>query len=297
MKFSGILIIFILPLYGIGQNFQEMMSDCFHNSDTICQRTTLTSWEKVKPNDPELFVGYFNYHFLKSMSEVVTLSTDMPEADALEIKDSTDRAVGFISSGIRYDSKEIKLAFDKINTGIDKFPDRLDMRFGKIYVLGQIKKWDQFTEAVIKTVNYSVTNNNQWMWNNNEKRDDGKELFLTSLQDYQLDLYDQNDDDLLPSMRKIANAILAHYPEHIESLSNLAITHMAVGEFEKGLVSLLKAEKVNPKDHIVLLNIAHCYKSVNKGKKAIEYYKKAIPHSDEETVKFAEKQITILNEK
>ncbi len=77
-------------------------------------------------------------------------------------------------------------------------------------------------------------------------------------------------------MREIANKVLEFYPNHIESLSNLSITYLLTGEFDKGIESLLKAEKINPKDYIVLGNIAQGYKMKGNKKKAVEYYKKAV---------------------
>ena len=48
-------------------------------------------------------------------------------------------------------------------------------------------------------------------------------------------------------MRKIANKVLEIYPNHIESLSNLSITYLLTGEYDKGIEPLLQAEKINPK--------------------------------------------------
>jgi tetratricopeptide (TPR) repeat protein len=168
------------------------------------------------------------------------------------------------------------------------------MRFGKIYVLGQIADWDKFTSEIIKTVNYSSTNDNKWTWTNNEKQEEGKEFFLTSLQDYQVQLYDTQDNNLLVYMRNIANEILKYYPNNIESLSNLSVTYLLTGEYDKGIEPLLKAEKLNPKDYIVLANIAQGYKLKGDKKKAIEYYEKTAENGDESVKEFAFEQIKDL---
>ena len=168
------------------------------------------------------------------------------------------------------------------------------MRFGKIYVLGQIKDWHSFTKEIIKTVDYSAVNDNQWTWTNNEKQKDSKDFFLSSLQDYQVQLYNTGDDDLFENMREIANSILKYYPNHIESLSNLSVTYLLSGEYDKGLEPLLKAERINPEDYIVLSNIAQGYKLKGDKNKAIEYYKKTIEYGDEQAKAFARQQIEEL---
>jgi len=84
-------------------------------------------------------------------------------------------------------------------------------------------------------------------------------MFFLSIQSYQLRLYNTGNDDLLENMREIANEVLKHYPNHIPSLSNISISYLVTGKFDKGIETLLKAEKINPKDFIVLSNIAHGY--------------------------------------
>ncbi len=295
-KTIGFILLVALPLCSFGQDFFIEFKECFQTADTVCQLEVLNKWEKATPNDAELFTSFFQYHFSKSKMEVVVLSQDIPAGESLELRDSTNDIAGFMGSQIMFEPKEVSLGIEKINVGIEKFPDRLDMRFGKTYVLGQVENWEEFTKEIIKAVNYSAINNNNWTWTNNEKSEDGKKMFLTALQDYQLNLYDQNKDDLLLNMREIANSVLTHYPNHIESLSNLSITYLLLGKFDEALVPLLKAEKINGEDHVVLLNIAYCYRSSGKLEQALAYYQKAVQHGDEASAKFAQEQIVLTKE-
>jgi tetratricopeptide (TPR) repeat protein len=129
---------------------------------------------------------------------------------------------------------------------------------------------------------------------NNEKKETGKDFFLSSLQDYQLQLYNTGNDDLLVNMRKIANEILKYYPNHIESLSNLAITYLLTQQYDNAIKPLLKAEKINPKDYIVLSNLAHAYKLKGDKEKTIEYYEKTIEYGDEQAKQYAKQQLKEL---
>jgi len=56
----------------------------------------------------------------------------------------------------------------------------------------------------------------------------------------------------------------------------------------------LKAEKNNPKDAIVLGNIAQGYKLKGNITTAIEYYEKVIKYGDESSIAFARQQIEAL---
>lgn len=293
-KIIGLLITGFIFNFGIAQNYQDEFQKYTQENDTINQLKVLIDWEKSNPKDPELYTSYFNYHFLKSRQEMIALTTEEPKGEGFELKDSLNQTAGYLGSEIYFDKTELQKGIDKINKGIELFPNRLDMRFGKTYVYGQIKNWREFTNTIIETVEYSSINNNKWTWTNNETKENGKDFFLSSLQDYQVQLYNTGNDDLLVNMREIANEILKYYPNHIESLSNLSVTYLLTGEYDKGIEYLLKAEKINPQDYIVLLNIAQGYKLRGDKKNAIEYFEKTIKYGDERAKTVARQQIDEL---
>ncbi|RUT72862.1 tetratricopeptide repeat protein [Ancylomarina longa] len=295
-KISLILLILIIGTNVYSQNYFENFKKYQASGDTLRQKELLEKWKQEKPNDSELYTSLFNYYFQKSRNEVLILASGTPPRGQkyLELKDSTNQVAGFISSKIDYEKSNLKLAFESIDKGIKLYPNRLDMRFGKIYVLGQIKDWRNFTNEIIVTVDYSSKNNNEWTWTLNEKRKDGKDFFLGSLQDYQMQLYNTMDDELLHNMREIAQAVLKYYPNHIESLSNSSITFLVEKKYEKALVPLKKAEEINPKDFIVLNNIAYCYKEMNDKDLAIEYYEKVVKYGDKRAIEQAKNEIEKL---
>lgn len=286
------LLLFSASIFG--QDYKSDFDIYCQEGDTTKQLETLKSWESKDPKNPELFTSYFNYYFLKSKQEVLSMTTEEPEGESLSFQDSTGKTAGYIGSSIYFNPETFNKGIDKIDEGIKLYPNRLDMRFGKIYVLGQAKNWQGFTDEILKAIQYSNTNNNKWTWTNDVKKENGKEFFLTSLQDYQLTLYNTGNDDLLTNMRTIAQEILKFYPNHIESLSNLSITYLLTGEYDKGIEPLLKAEKIDPKDAIVLGNIAQGYKLKGDKETAIEYYEKVIKYGDERSIAYAKQQIQEL---
>ena len=293
-RILGTLIAILISQIGFSQDYQSEFQKYCQTNDTINQLKVLTKWKSENPNDAELYTSYFNYHFMKSRQEILVMSTNEPNGENLVLKDSLNQTAGFLGSEIHYDQTEFNKGLNIIDKGIELYPDRLDMRFGKIYTLGEVSNWKKFTSEIIKTIQYSSTNNNNWTWSNNEKRDGGKDNFLLDMQDYQLQLYNTGNDELLKNMREIATEILNYYPKHIPSLSNISITYLLTGEFDKGIKTLLKAEIIDPKNYIVLSNIARGYKLKGDKKKAIEYYEKTIQFGDEGAKKFAKQQIEEL---
>ena len=294
-KIIGLFAVLLITNPVISQNYYKEFKKYLNDGDTVNQLETLIKWKIADSTDPELFTCYFNYYFQRAKKETVTLTKERPDGGAFEMKDSLGQVSGYIGSHFYIDLYEIQKGLDIIERGIEMYPDRLDMRFGKIYVYGQIRDWENFTREIIEAVKRSGMNDNQWLWAENEKQQNGKEYFLTSLQDYQVQLYETGSDALLANMQAIANEILSYYPDDIMSLSNLSVTYLLTDEYDKALECLLRAEKLNPKDYIVLANIAHAYKLKGDKQKAIEYYEKTIQYGDEEAAADAKRQIEDLN--
>ena len=272
----------------------EAFSKLISEKDTAGQKLLLEKWEKEDGDDAELFVAYFNYYVVKSKNNMVTLGHDPKGKDALQIMDqdtNQTEPVGYLYDHTFYDPELVNEGFAWINRGIAKHPDRLDMRFGKIYMLGTLEDYVSFTEEIIKTLDYSTLNQNEWIWSENEPLEDPKEFMLGSIQSYQVQLYVTEDEELLNNMQAIAETVLKYYPDHIESLSNLSIVYMIREEYDKAVESLLKAEELNPKDTIILSNAAHAYRLLGDTANAIKYYEKTIEYGDENAKNFAQGQI------
>lgn len=283
-----------------GQTFKQQFNEFVSKKDTLGQQQLLDKWEKSDSNDPELYIAYFNYFVKKSVKEVVTLGQNPEGNDVLQIMDkdsSKKEPVAYLYGDTYYDQNILKKGFDYIDKGLSKYPNRLDMRFGKIYLLGQIENYEKFTAEIINTIDYSHVNKNKWTWADNKPLGDPENFMLSSIQDYQLQLYNTENDNLIANMKRIAEAVLKYYPEHIESLSNISIVFMLQKQYDKALDTLLKAEKLNPKDCIVLNNIAQTYKLKGDTINAIKYYKLTIQYGDDKAKNYANGQIEELLKK
>jgi tetratricopeptide (TPR) repeat protein len=298
MKYiSNIFALVLLVNFCSAQDYNAEFVTYFNKGDTAKQKEILILWEQRDNKNPELFTSYFNYFFAKSKKEMLTLTKDEPQGKGLSFMDDTGKTAGYIGSQITYNQKYFKKAIDKIDEGIKLYPDRLDMRFGKIHVLGLAEEWSSYTDEIIKTIQYSTRNNNHWTWTNNVEKDNGGDFLFSSLQDYQVRLYNTGDDSLLGYMQLIANEILKIIPNHVESLSNLAITYMLTEKYDEAIEVLLRAEELAPNDAIVLGNVAQGYKLKGDNAKAVEYYEKVTKIGDPDAVEYAKQQIKELRMK
>lgn len=275
---------FILAsLLTFGQGFDKQFKDLAAKNDTSGQAKVLNAWAAASPKDPELFFAQFNYYVRQSMAEVVSIDRNQQGDTSFVLTDTgTGKPVAFLNASVKYKSGVLQKGFDCINQGIALHPKRLDMRFGKIYMLGQAENYVEFVKEIVTTVDYSNAINNTWLWKEGKLLEDPKQFFLGSLQDYITVIYNTENDSLLPFMRQISEAVVKYYPDHVESLSNIALTYLIAGDYDKGLPYLLNAEKVAPKDIIVLNNIAETYKRKGDKSNAKIYYEKIIKHGSQE---------------
>lgn len=290
------LLLTLLPLMVSAQTLEEFNA-LAKKKDTLAQQALLKKWEKAGANDPDFYVAAFNYHVSHGRKEVIAMKTGTPEGDALVLKDSLGNIAGYMGSSIGYDQRDVEKAIAYIDKGIAKFPDRLDLRFGKTHLLGEYKDWQGFTNTILAAIDQSDKNKNKWFWTGGKPLENAKETMLGSLQSYVMLLYNTNDDSLLPYMAQIAAKVLTYYPDNVESLSNLSIVYMLQNQPDKALVPLLKAEKIDPSDMIVQGNIAHCYKLKGDTANALKHYENMVKNGDSDSKAFAAEQISNLKKK
>jgi len=279
-----------------GQTNYEKFKQLYKDHDTAKIKALLATWENADPDDPELYTAAFNFYFQNSQQETISIDQQQHSKEGFQLTDSTGAVAGFMGSSVYYNREELDKGFKYINKGIEKFPNRLDIRFGKSYALGEVEDYENFTTEIISAVEYSVSIKNDWLWTENKKLDDAQNFMLSAIQEYLKQLYDTGDDSLLENMKRIGDVTLRYYPNSIEILSTTAVAYMLTKNYDKAITYLLQAEKLNPEDHIVLNNIAHGYKLKGDKQNAIKYYKLAEKYGDEETKSLARKGLEELQQ-
>jgi tetratricopeptide (TPR) repeat protein len=291
------LAIISLAPFVSGQSYQQKFGKLFEQKDTLNCRRLLKEWEDANPNDPALYTSAINFYFFTSKQPEILLSKERTGKSSLSFEDSTGKTAGYLNSNPEYRSDQLALGFKYIDRGIEKFPARLDMRFGKCYVLEQVADYEDFTSELIKTIRYSVAIKNDWLWSGNKKLDHGEHFMLETVQTYLKELYDTQNDSLLDNIKRIGGIAIGYYPNNVEILSTTAVANMLTGNYDTAIVYLKQAEKINPKDFIVLNNLAHGYKLMGDKVNAIKYYELTEKYGDDEAKEQARKIIKELNNK
>ena len=230
----------------MAQSWSDTFYDALNDDNLALQRKTLAEWQQAMPDDIDLYIARFNYHIGQATNTSSTIAADS--------------AVLVIDQAIRL------------------FPDRLDLRFGKTYFLGQIKRWQSFADEIIQTLDHSDRINHRWQFPN--LSGGGRELMLEGIQDYLYTLADEinntekltaDDTAIVLHMRHIAHRAAQLFPSDITILKYLAYTHIALADYDNALRHLLRAEKIDPNDPDVLDRLVLVYTKLKNKKLAAQY--------------------------
>ena len=248
-------LLLLLPMaFGAAaQSYSDSFYDALNSDNLVMQRQVLAEWQQASPDDIDLYIARFNYHMGQ------TLNNSSPTA--------ADSTVLVIDQAIRL------------------FPDRLDLRFGKIYFLGEIKRWASFADEIISTLDRSELINHRWQFPNFDQG--GRILIVEGVQDYLYTLFssgqpaeDGTDQaaattapapDALPQIRRIAHRAAQLFPSEPAFFSALAYTYITEADYQTALHHLKRAEQLAPNDPAVLQQLVDVYTRMKDKKSAAQY--------------------------
>ena len=271
--FTLVLATLATTLLNAQQNWFDKYKKLLNSNDTVALKKCIMQWEKAYPESPDVIAAWYNYYIKRAMNNVLQLSTVQP-ADGkqyMELQnDTTKQTAGYLYEQTIYNPELMKQAFAKIDEGIQKFPDRLDLPFGKVHILLQQEEYDTALKELEKVIERLKTNHNQWLWTQNKPLDNPKEFFIDTMQDYFRQLIGTPDNQLAYQLNE---AMLTLYPEDIRLRSNKASLLAISGKYFEALPLFASIHKDAPEDDIVTCNLAYCYEKTGDKKTAIVYYR------------------------
>ena len=233
------------------QSYSDAFGEAFNRDDISAQREALTLWQQEAPNDVNLYIARYNFYANMAMREA-------PDKVVEALADS-----GLVA----------------IDEGIAQYPDRLDLRFGKIYFLGELGRWDSFVDELSSTLDHSVQIDHRWDYPN--VPDDMMEDFLMEgLSDHMVEMYMKITDtarlaaaDSLMARRiqKVAKRAVQLFPSHFPSTYMLALSHLLLNENDKAYKYLRRAEGIDNTNVYLLQTLVKVCRLIGKAAQATEY--------------------------
>lgn len=280
-RFILIMLFLFTMESAFGQSaYYEKYQNLAHSGDTVGLAKLIPEWEKAEGSTGDVYAAWFNYYLLTDMSDCLSLTVSKPNGESIAFQDSTGKVAGYIGGQTTFGSRGMQLGLKKLDEGIAKYPDRVDLAFGKVHLLLNQYFFKDAVKELHRVLDRSLVNKNEWKWTHDESpANDGEgQLFLRScMQDYFTQLYEQRQDSL--AMVFVDDVIL-HYPKSVYFLNNKAALYAQNGKTKEALDMFLKIHELDPSDDLVTLNIGLLYRGIDK-KKAKSYLEKLVKSSDE----------------
>lgn len=281
---------FFYSIIAMGQsNYYATFKELLDKKDTASLRNFIPKWEKEQGVSGDTYAAWLNLLVLESMTTGLQVTADTMATEGFLLSDSTGNKVGAITGYTDYNSKKMAIAYRKIEEGIGKFPDRLDLWFGKTYVHLLQNEYDNAVKTLEKALDRSQLNHNKWLWTSDKSTpEEPNAFFFNCLQDYFRQLYEAQEDSF--AMDLIEHT-LKYYPDNIYFLNDKGALLAASNKQKEALDVFLKINKLNPSDEIVISNIAYIYKQLGNKKEAKAYYKQLLKSTDDELKELAKKEL------
>lgn len=278
-----ILTLILAGLLGLGawgqQSDYAKFQTLLTQKDTAALRKFIPKWEQSAGQSGDTYAAWCNLLLMEARKEILQLSADTTAHEGLILMDSTGNKAGSITDLVCYDAEKMQKLYQKFDEGLAKYPDRLDLWFGKVHVQLLDNHPNGAVETLQKAIDRSVVNHQKWLWTNDKSTPSAPEdFFFSTLQDYFRQLYDAKEDT---TNMAFVNHVLKNYPKNTYFLNDKAALLAVKGEKQEALKVLLQLHQLAPHDDIVIANIATLSKETGNKKQATEFYKKLLKSENE----------------
>ncbi len=299
MKKLTLAVIFVAGiLFSAYADFKTTYESLLGASKLTELEQHLALWESAEPRNPEMFIAYFNYYLRKGMHDGISIDTYLKDPkNQLAVTDpDTHEIVGYINDGTWYEKEDLERALDYLSRGLAITPNRLDMHFGQIHILGQVGEYSRQADKIIEALRVSRAISNKWLWSNNETipDEDGEDFLLSNINDYYGLWFRVKNAESFTAAERVSKYQVELYPQNIYGYNILGVINGMQGRLDEALSYYLQAEKINNADVVVLNNIAYCYEQKKDTVNARLYYQKMEQYGNDEVKSYAARKLTQL---
>lgn len=292
------LSLVVLSVMSIAQTREELydrFNDSISKRDSTAIALLIKDWEKLYPDDAELYSVRANYYYQGAVQELIVMSDTAPTDGRpyYEVLDSVG-VRSYMYPETIIDSLKLDSAKKVLAEGIRKNPDRIDLRLGKVAMHLSAKENVAAVMDIQSALVRSLKNNNKWTGTLDKAvESDGVSYLRDCIQDYLAQLLDAGD---LASAEKISDICIKCYPEDAVFLTNKGVVRSYTGDQKAALEWFLKAREVSPGDMLITYNIASMYLRQGDEKKALVYFRIVAEGDDEQFAEIARTAIQELTE-
>ena len=232
----------------------------------------LNEWREKRPNDPDAWITGANYYFNQRQ---VMISRKKPQKGDFSLTDKTGKQDGSIS--FESDEAATKRAADLLQQATTKFPDRLDIWCGLAFVYQESGDFDSEFSTLQRMVSYARDHLAQLRWLNGENLPEPADHFIPrKLHSYGMYYEKKENPEDDKRFLKIATFAAEQFPGHPYAFNDVALYYSIAGDNAKTREWLEKANRINPKDTLVLMNLGQICSKLGDNRDARKWYQEVL---------------------
>ena len=232
----------------------------------------LNEWREKRPNDPDAWITSANYYFNQRQ---VMISRKKPQKGDFSLTDKTGKQAGSIS--FESDEAATKRAADLLQQATTKFPDRLDIWCGLAFVYQESGDFDSEFSTLQRMVSYARDHLAQLRWLNGENLPEPADHFIPGkLHSYGMYYEKKENPEDDKRFLKIATFAAEQFPGHPYAFNDVALYYSIAGDNAKTREWLEKANRINPKDTLVLMNLGQICSKLGDDRDARKWYQEVL---------------------
>jgi tetratricopeptide (TPR) repeat protein len=233
----------------------------------------LKEWREKSPNDPDAWITSANYYFGQRQT---IISTKKPgKGDFALTNKKTGKTAGSIS--FEPDKGTAKRAVELLQEATKKFPDRLDIWCGLAFIQQENGDFDSELATLKSMVAYAHDHPAQLQWLKGEKLSDPPDQFLAKkLHSYGLYYEKKENPEDDQRFFKIATLATERFPTLPYGFNDVAMFYSIGGDQAKTREWLEKANRVAPKDTLVLMNLGRICSQLGDNPAARKWYEEVV---------------------
>lgn len=229
--------------------------------------TIINKWEAAEPDNPELCLAKFNFHYLKSQSTgVVTKDSKkyLGMDPVLTLKDSLDNDVHYFQV-VEYDDEHFAEAIRAIDKAISLNDLEMRYRLSKVTALLSYEKEspDMAAAELLSLIEtYTSSKSRPWTLDSAEMQED---VFLQAVGEYCYSFFNTATPSSYNYFHQISVRMNKLYPKEVTFIDNQGAYWQAVEKNNKKAMKFYKKSlKIDPEDYVALRNIRIIQSSQSK---------------------------------
>ena len=268
-----VVLLFALSSRANGEDYAGRYKQLQDQHADAQMEPLLNEWREKAPNDPEAWIASANYYFNQRQ---VMLSTKPPGKGDFKLTDKkTGKQAGSIS--FEQDKGNIKRAADLLQEATTKFPDRLDIWCGLAFIYQESGDFENELSILKKMVAYAREHPTELKWLRGEPLNEQADKFvaakLHSYGAYYEEKETPEDDKRFLQIAMFGTEQFSNLPY---AFNDVAQFYYVSGDKTQAREWLKKANKVDPKDTLVLMNLGKVSLKLGDSAGAQKYYHEVV---------------------